>query len=62
MAAGSRVEFWRARGQPISREAVFAWMDNFCRRYPSADVIVGAYLLMDERSAGEWSRQQKRLK
>jgi hypothetical protein len=50
LAVGTRVEFWRADGQKISREQVYLWMDNYCRQTPLSSVIEGAIKLMNERT------------
>ena len=57
MSIGRGVEFWRAGGLPsLTQDQVFLWMDGFCRREPLSGVVRGAYVLMEERTAEEYTR------
>jgi hypothetical protein len=54
LTLGHRMEFWRAGGLPkLSREAVFLWIDGFCRENPLSNVVKGAGRLYRERSGAE---------
>jgi hypothetical protein len=51
MAMGTDTEFWRPpNALPISRDAVFLWMDGYCRKEPLSQIITGAHRLFRERS------------
>lgn len=50
MSMGSSKDFWKAKGVSVSREAVYLWMDNFCRTNPLSDVIEGTSKLFVERA------------
>lgn len=43
-------EFWGADGRIISREAVYSWMDNYCRSNPLNLIIPGLWKLFEERA------------
>jgi hypothetical protein len=59
LALGHQVEFWTAEGRPaLSQDAVFLWMDGFCRGHPLDDVVHGAVTLYRERSG--WAREPTR--
>lgn len=49
VASGSKKEFWRAKGGQTSRQAVYAWMDNYCQADPLENVIFAAIRLFNER-------------
>jgi hypothetical protein len=55
MVMGARIEFWHAGGVAVSREQVFLWMDNYCRREPFSDPVAGATVLMKERTGDAWT-------
>ena len=57
ISLGSNVEFWRARGLPISREQAYLWMDGYCAKNPLKEVYEGAFALMSERTGGAYSRK-----
>jgi hypothetical protein len=50
LALGHQVEFWEAKLPPISREAVYVWMDGYCRQNPLNQAVQGAIALYSERS------------
>jgi len=50
LSLASGVEFWRARGTPISREAVFLWMDNYCKAHPLEQVSDAIFALYTEHT------------
>jgi len=50
LTLGHGHEFWRAGGSKLSREAVYLWMDSYCRQNPLKDVVTGAVALYQERS------------
>jgi hypothetical protein len=51
MAAGRNKEFWDApNAGPLDYEAVFVWMDNYCRANPPRDIAEGAQKLFNERT------------
>ena len=50
LAIGKGVEFWRAGGINISTEAIYLWMDGYCRQHPLNQVFEGAFALYKERS------------
>ena len=51
MALGKRIEFWHAGGRSSpSREAVYLWMDKYCRENPLSHFITGAFELFAERT------------
>ena len=43
-------EFWESDGRRISREAVYLWLDGYCRDHPLEIIIVGITSLYIERS------------
>ena len=51
MAQGTGAEFWGRPDAPnrLSNEAVFQWIDNYCRAQPLKDVDDGAAELFRER-------------
>ena len=50
LALGHGIELWRADGQAVSREAVFVWVDNYCRNHPLDPFVKGIIALYKERS------------
>ena len=51
LAIGRFTEFWRAGGQPApSRDAIYLWIDGYCRAHPLEDVFRAAGVLFNERS------------
>src|SRR5262249_51527985 len=53
LASGENKEFWRAKGQPVSREAVYLWMDTYCQSHPLEGVVAAVHLLFRERTSQE---------
>ncbi len=49
-SSGSHREFWSADGRNISREAVYLWMDNYCRSNPLNVILTGVHTLFNERA------------
>ena len=45
LALGHQVEFWHAAPSPISREAVYLWMDGYCQQNPLGQFVTGAVAL-----------------
>lgn len=50
LALGHAIEFWRADRRPVSREAVYLWLDGYCRNHPLDSIVTGAMDLYSERS------------
>jgi len=50
LAVGHHREFWFAGQGKITREQVFYWTDDYCRRNPLKDVIEGLITLFDSRA------------
>ena len=51
LALGRQDEFWRADGRSKpSREAIYLWMDKYCRDNPLSNPVSGAFVLFDERA------------
>lgn len=50
LAFGAWREFWEAGGTPVSRPAVFLWLDNYCRDNPLRGLSVGIIDLFRERA------------
>ena len=51
MALTTDKEFWAPRGGPkVSREAVYLWMDNYCRTNPLNAIATGVVTLFRERA------------
>ena len=61
MAVGRMIEIWKAQGDPMSKEQVYSWMDNYCQANPRSRVVIGAEELANERTNGEYRRLQKNL-
>jgi hypothetical protein len=61
MAIGRMIEIWKAQGNPMSKEQVYSWMDNYCQANPRSRVVIGAEELANERTNGEYRRLQKNL-
>lgn len=59
MALTSQIEFWQAGGSRVSRDQVFLWMDDYCRRTPLADPVTGAVALMNERTGNAWDQRRR---
>jgi hypothetical protein len=47
---GHRVEFWSIGGAPISRDAVYLWVDNYCAANPLDNLIHATVRLYMQRS------------
>ena len=60
MAIGRVIEIWKA-GSPMSREQLYAWMDQYCQANPQSRVVIGAEELANEKTNGEYRRLQKNL-
>src|SRR5262245_26977825 len=50
LSLGHEVEFWRADGRMLSRDAVYAWMDNYCQKNPLEDIVTATVQLYKEWS------------
>src|SRR5262249_4768445 len=50
LSLGREVEFWQAYGHPLSRDAVYLWMDKYCNENPLKDIVEGMSELFLERS------------
>jgi hypothetical protein len=50
LSVGKGVEFWRADESKPSWEAVFLWIDNYCRASPLDTVFNGTFWLYSKRS------------
>jgi hypothetical protein len=61
MAIGRMTDIWRAQGNPMTREQAYSWMDQYCQSNPRSRVVVGAEVLANERTNGEYRRLQKNL-
>jgi hypothetical protein len=61
MAIGRMTEIWKAQGNPMSKEQVYAWMDQYCQANPLSRIVIGAEELANERTSGEYRRLQKNL-
>jgi hypothetical protein len=51
LASGRNKEFWDIpNASPLDYEAVFLWMDDYCRANPQKDIADGAARLFNERT------------
>ena len=50
LSLGHGIDFWRADGWVLSRDAVYAWMDNYCQKNQLEDVVPATVQLYKERS------------
>ena len=57
LSLGTGKEFWQAGGVPISRAAVYAWMDNYCRSNPLNFIAAGSIELFHHRTRVSMSFQ-----
>lgn len=60
MAVGRMVEIWKA-GSPLSKEQLYAWMDQYCQANPQSRIVIGAEELANEKTNGEYRRLQKNV-
>lgn len=49
-SSGKDREFWAADGRVISRDAVYLWLDNYCRSNPLNLLGTGLWKLFQERA------------
>lgn len=61
MAIGRMVDVWKAQGKPMTREEAYLWMDKYCEANPQSRVVIGAEVLANERTNGEYRRLQKNV-
>ena len=61
MAVGRVIEIWKARGNSMSRDQAYEWMDQYCQSNPRTRIVIGAEALANERTNGEYRRLQKNL-
>jgi hypothetical protein len=61
MAIGRMTEIWKAQGNPMSKEQVYSWMDQYCQANPQSRIVIGAEELANEKTNGEYRRLQKNL-
>lgn len=53
LALGSGIDLWvGARGNEVSREQLFLWIDKWCQNNPLETVSAGAYVFADEQTKG----------
>ena len=57
MALGSNVEFWKAKGDGLTADDVFLWMDNYCRQNPLSNAFEGSVVLMNEHTDNAWNQK-----
>ena len=50
LSLGTGKEFWQANGVPISRQSVFAAIDDYCRTNPSGMIVTGSIELFNART------------
>ena len=50
LSLGSGKEFWQANAVPISRQSVFAAIDDYCRTNPSGMIVTGSIKLFNTRT------------
>ena len=50
LSLGTGKEFWQANAVPISRQAVFTAMDDYCRTNPAGMIVAGSIQLFKERT------------
>ena len=50
LSLGTGKEFWQANAMPISREAVYAAMDQYCRNNPGGLIVAGSIQLFRDRT------------
>jgi len=50
LSLGTGKEFWQANAVPISRQYVFAAIDDYCRANPSGMIVAGSIQLFNNRT------------
>ena len=50
LSLGTGKEFWQSNGVPISRQSVFAAIDDYCRTNPAGMVVTGSIQLFNNRT------------
>lgn len=61
MAVGRMTDIWKAQGKPMTRDEAYEWMDQYCQSNPHSKVVIGAEVLANARTNGEYRRLQKNL-
>jgi hypothetical protein len=61
MAVGRMTDIWKAQGKPMSRDQAYEWMDQYCQSNPLSKIVIGAEVLANERTSGDYRRLQKNL-
>jgi hypothetical protein len=50
LSLGTGKEFWHSNSVPISRQSVFAAIDDYCRTNPTGMVVTGSIQLFNNRT------------
>jgi hypothetical protein len=60
LSMGTDIEFWRADGRQLSRDAVYYWLDNYCHTHPTDMIVPAVFELFKDRSGFGLNRQRLR--
>jgi len=61
MAVGRMIEIWKAQDAQFGREDVYLWMDKYCQANSQSRIVIGAEVLANEKTNGNYRRLQKNL-
>jgi len=50
LSFGTGVEFWSARGVPVSRASAMLWIDKYCHENPLSSADTGAIVLFEQNT------------
>ncbi len=60
LALGRVIDIWRAKGVTVSREQLFFWMDEYCRKNPLKGIVEGSVDFSDEMTDGVFKKLQRK--
>lgn len=60
LALGRMIDIWRAKGVTVSREQLFFWMDEYCRKNPLKGLVEGSHDFADEMTDGAFKKSQRK--
>ena len=60
LAVGRLIDIWRFKKSNVSREQLYFWMDEYCRKNALKGILEGSLSFADEMTNGEFGKAQQK--
>jgi hypothetical protein len=60
LAVGRSIDIWRFKKSSVSREQLYFWMDEYCRKNSLKGILDGSMDFTSEMTNGEFFKEQKK--